>query len=296
MPLDAPDEHPFTVFPLRGEGLWDGKTLDGSSRPYLASVSPLWSLPSRPGKYPSCKHLFAMARNNPRSRKMAAWHISEVNPSIPGAFGIECLKGHFTSAPVKAGPSRTRYPKPPAGGYFRRFVFLVPCGTDHPCRHGHQKKDTIPYALPCPGRCKTVSSSSSGHPLLPVHKPPWLSHIPRPHTGVCWGCVSDATLLVFASFQPLVRDSTKGASVFASRRFRGMAVSHACLTHSVYRSTTSSSRSHRFVCRKEVQVGPPPVRTLNVTALWSEDVTPRTTCHSSALSSRAGCTSSTVLR
>ncbi|GBP25150.1 hypothetical protein EVAR_19632_1 [Eumeta japonica] len=33
--------------------------------------------------------------------------------------------------------------------------------------------------------------------------------------------------------------------------------------------------------------GPPPVRMSNVTALWFEDVTPRTTCHSSALSSRA---------
>ncbi|GBP21007.1 hypothetical protein EVAR_11038_1 [Eumeta japonica] len=33
----------------------------------------------------------------------------------------------------------------------------------------------------------------------------------------------------------------------------------------------------------------PSTRTANVTALWSEDVTSRTTCHSSALSSRAGC-------
>ncbi|GBP01629.1 hypothetical protein EVAR_90444_1 [Eumeta japonica] len=80
-----------------------------------------------------------------------------------------------------------------------------------------------------------------------------------------------------------------------------MAVSHACWTHSVYRSTTSSSRSHEsttstvpavralssFALSNAVELRPPslrcvvdscapegsgrtaPVRTLNVTALWS---------------------------
>ncbi|GBP72798.1 hypothetical protein EVAR_40299_1 [Eumeta japonica] len=100
----------------------------------------------------------------------------------------------------------------------------------------------------------------------------------------------------------------------------------ACLTHSVYRSTTRrvghtslqpppSRQSEPFpsfayqtpnstepslCCRfvpGRVQVRTAPVRTLNVTALWSEDV-PRTTCHSSALSSRAElhAVTSTVLR
>ncbi|GBP68555.1 hypothetical protein EVAR_53973_1 [Eumeta japonica] len=96
-----------------------------------------------------------------------------------------------------------------------------------------------------------------------------------------------------------------------------MAVSHACLTHSVYRSTTrrvghtslqpppsrqselssfalsnavrtpttEPSLCCRFVCPGRVQVRTAPVRTLNVTALWSEDVT--SDHHSSALSSRA---------
>ncbi|GBP92812.1 hypothetical protein EVAR_57324_1 [Eumeta japonica] len=75
-----------TVFPLREKAygtvrLWTGVVVLTWLRYHLYGRY----LPG-PGKYPSCKHLFAMARNNPRSRKMAAWHISEVNPSIPGAF------------------------------------------------------------------------------------------------------------------------------------------------------------------------------------------------------------------
>ncbi|GBP98440.1 hypothetical protein EVAR_9234_1 [Eumeta japonica] len=72
-------------FPLRG-GFHGTVRLYWSSRPYLASGITLCGATFQAGKYPSCKHLFAMARNNPRSRKMAAWHISEVNPSIPGLF------------------------------------------------------------------------------------------------------------------------------------------------------------------------------------------------------------------
>ncbi|GBP96742.1 hypothetical protein EVAR_77677_1 [Eumeta japonica] len=66
VPLEAPTSILSTVLPSTGAGLWAGR-----------------------GKYPSSRHLFAIARNTPRSRKIAAWHMSDVNPSMPGPFEDE---------------------------------------------------------------------------------------------------------------------------------------------------------------------------------------------------------------
>ncbi|GBP98433.1 hypothetical protein EVAR_9227_1 [Eumeta japonica] len=206
MPLDAPDEHPFHGFPITGKA-------------YGTEQSQV-----------------------PQDGSLAYIRSEPVNPR--GFLGLNALRAIFTSAPVKAGPSRTRYPKPPAGGYFRRFVFLVPCGTDHPCRHGHQEKDTIPYALPVLGGAKPFPARRLGIRCCPfinlLGSHIFLDHIPASARG----CVSDATLLVFASLFPSSSGLHQGSFGLRIERFRGMAVSHACLTHSVYRSTTSSSRSH----------------------------------------------------
>ncbi|GBP98462.1 hypothetical protein EVAR_59888_1 [Eumeta japonica] len=75
MPLDAPDEHPSTVFPI-------GEKAHG-----------------RPGEsIPAANICSAMARNNPRSRKMAAWHISRSEPVNWGFLGLNAL-GHFHFQP-----------------------------------------------------------------------------------------------------------------------------------------------------------------------------------------------------
>ncbi|GBP48516.1 hypothetical protein EVAR_16185_1 [Eumeta japonica] len=75
-----------TDFPITGEGLWDGKTLDG----VVVLTWLRYHLYGRylpgPGKYPSCKHLFAMARNNPRSRKDGSLAYIRSEPVNPRGF------------------------------------------------------------------------------------------------------------------------------------------------------------------------------------------------------------------
>ncbi|GBP75646.1 hypothetical protein EVAR_28858_1 [Eumeta japonica] len=89
-----------------------GKTSDGSSRLYTFMAVTFQAR----GKYPSRKHLFAMAKNNPRSCKMASWHMSEVNPSTPGALlGLNAFKTILTSAPVKGGSISDKISKASGG-------------------------------------------------------------------------------------------------------------------------------------------------------------------------------------
>ncbi|GBP00239.1 hypothetical protein EVAR_66468_1 [Eumeta japonica] len=200
-----------------GRSLWDGKTLDGSSRPYLASVSPGRYLPG-PGKYPSCKHLFAMARNNPSPSEGGS-----ISDKISEASGGRILPSVRLLSSVWYGPSVST----------RSSGKSVP---DDPV-------DTIPYALPVLGGAKPFPARRLGIRCCPfinlLGSHIFLDHIPASARGV-----SDATLLVFASLSaPLVRDSTRElrSSHRALSRYGGVA---RVLTHSVYRSTTSSSRSH----------------------------------------------------
>ncbi|GBP73888.1 hypothetical protein EVAR_82717_1 [Eumeta japonica] len=85
MPLEAFDQHPFHYFAQHSEQsdrtvrLWTGVV-------FLARLTLMAATFQARGKYPSSRHLLAIARNNPRSRKIAAWHMSDVNPSMPGAF------------------------------------------------------------------------------------------------------------------------------------------------------------------------------------------------------------------
>ncbi|GBP90776.1 hypothetical protein EVAR_102458_1 [Eumeta japonica] len=75
----------FPLFcPAQGADLWDGKTSDGRS--LLTRLRDHLDCRHLPGSGKVSQLKALIARNNPRSRKMAAWHMSEVNPSMPGPF------------------------------------------------------------------------------------------------------------------------------------------------------------------------------------------------------------------
>ncbi|GBP86164.1 hypothetical protein EVAR_57868_1 [Eumeta japonica] len=102
-----------------------------------------------------------------------------------------------------------------------------------------------------------------------------------------WGRVSD-TPHPFSA--PLTRDSTRKISVYAP----SFTISTARVRSVRAASMAVPNSDHRAFAVLYIRVlvggrGPDrlPIRTAKVTALWSEDVKSRTTCHSSAQSSTA---------
>ncbi|GBO99857.1 hypothetical protein EVAR_90713_1 [Eumeta japonica] len=164
--------------------------------------------------------------------------------------------------------------------------------------------DAVPQALH-PVQSKTVSSSWSAPQPLPFRKLPSL-HIPRPRTplGPHFGCA--ASLCAHLVSAPLTRDSTRGFSprvfeLYVEWQRRKLVGCIRCKSQQPRRvgRTSPQISPSRLVYQREAEGRIVLHRTANVTALWSEDVTSRTTCHPSALSSRAelhAVTSTTLLR
>ncbi|GBP73387.1 hypothetical protein EVAR_21343_1 [Eumeta japonica] len=92
----AADQHPFHCFAQHGEQTY--RTVRLRTGVVFLTRLGITLIAATFGKYPSSRHLLAIARNNPRSRKMAAWHMSEVNPSMQGPFEVECFEANLTSA------------------------------------------------------------------------------------------------------------------------------------------------------------------------------------------------------
>ncbi|GBP79423.1 hypothetical protein EVAR_48886_1 [Eumeta japonica] len=140
-------------------------------------VSPLWSLPSRPGKgFLGLNALRAISADGSISDKISETSGGRILPSVRLLSSVWYGPSVSTRSSEFARRTADSFGLRLPESLISKTSSVSPSVPDDPV-------DTIPYS-PCPGRCKTVSSSSSGHPL-PVHKPPWLSHIPRPHTGVC---------------------------------------------------------------------------------------------------------------
>ncbi|GBP98596.1 hypothetical protein EVAR_8396_1 [Eumeta japonica] len=95
VPLGHPINILSMVFPSTGAGLWASKTLEGHSHPCPASISLMAAAFQTRVKYSNSRHLFTIARNKPRSRKITAWHMSDVN--------YQCLELFKNVMPLKTG-------------------------------------------------------------------------------------------------------------------------------------------------------------------------------------------------
>ncbi|GBP79456.1 hypothetical protein EVAR_48919_1 [Eumeta japonica] len=124
----------------------------------------------------------------------------------------------------------------------KQYVLLVfTCVSD-------DTADTIPYVLPVLCCAKQFPARRLGIycpfiSFLGSHV--FLDHI----MASARGCISDAPFFgihISSFFSPSSSGLHQGSFGLPTERFCGIAVSHVCWTHLVYRSTTSSSRSHEF--------------------------------------------------
>ncbi|GBO99370.1 hypothetical protein EVAR_597_1 [Eumeta japonica] len=169
---------------------------------------------------------------------MAAWHMSEVNPSMPGPFEVECFKSKPNLSPGKGGSTRA---DPRSFGWLTtpvgspsdfRMIRIV--SIDTVIREKVSARRCRPTGSLHPVQSKTVSSSWSAPQPLPFRKPPSLHILPDHVLPPAGAAFRMRRFFVRASrFSPLTRDSTRGFSPRVFELLRGMAASQACRMHSV---------------------------------------------------------------